>query len=97
MLTFMEPDSKVLFEEYKYTKKMFDAINISYRQIFESYIQLLIEKYYSYKMNNDENIVDHISKMNVLAKELAIVGNAIYYRKEYKFLQFYIVFQTLRN
>ncbi len=45
LLTFMEPDIEILFEEYAHAKSMFDAITEAYRASSETYIQLLIERF----------------------------------------------------
>jgi hypothetical protein len=45
LLTFMEPDIEILFEEYAHAKSMFDAIPEAYRASSETYIQLLIERF----------------------------------------------------
>jgi hypothetical protein len=45
LLTFMEPDIEILFEEDAHAKSMFDAIPEAYRASSETYIQLLIERF----------------------------------------------------
>ena len=77
MLTFMEPDVEMLFEEHKIAKVTFDAISATYSSSSEFYVQMLIEKYNSSKMLDSESVVDHINKMAVIAKELATLGNLI--------------------
>ncbi|XP_019053977.1 PREDICTED: uncharacterized protein LOC109114947 [Nelumbo nucifera] len=50
LLTFMEPDIEVVFEEYNNAKDMFEAIKETYGKITKTYVQLLIEKYYGCEM-----------------------------------------------
>ena len=45
MLTFMESDIKILFEEYEYAKNMFIVIFDACGPSSETHIQLLIEKF----------------------------------------------------
>ncbi|XP_075658960.1 uncharacterized protein LOC142628809 [Castanea sativa] len=70
LLTFMEPDIEILFKEYTHAKTMFDAI-------IEAYIQILIERFNGTMMNESDNVIEHVNKMIVIAKELAILGNPI--------------------
>ena len=41
------------------------------------YIQLLLEKYNGTKMEETDSVVDHITKMEVMAKDLANVGHPV--------------------
>ncbi|XP_010278495.1 PREDICTED: uncharacterized protein LOC104612672 [Nelumbo nucifera] len=77
LLTFMEPDIEVVFEEYNNAKDMFEAIKETYGKITETYVQLLIEKYYGCEMREEDSVIDHVSKMNMIAKELAVTRNPI--------------------
>ncbi|XP_010272034.1 PREDICTED: uncharacterized protein LOC104607935 [Nelumbo nucifera] len=77
ILTFIELDIEMLFEEYKYAKNMFDAVTETCGKVTESYIQLLIEKFYGFAIKEDDPIVENVNKMIVIAKELAAVGNSI--------------------
>lgn len=70
MLTFMDPDLEIIFEEHKTTKEIFEAIRESYGIVSETYIQLLIEKYNFCKMKECENVTEHVNKMIIIAKEL---------------------------
>uniref|UniRef100_A0A7N2LQP3 Retrovirus-related Pol polyprotein from transposon TNT 1-94 n=1 Tax=Quercus lobata TaxID=97700 RepID=A0A7N2LQP3_QUELO len=77
LLTFMEPDIEILFEEYTHAKTMFDAITEAYYASSETYIQILIERFNGTMMNESDNVIEHVNKMSVIAKELAILGNPI--------------------
>ncbi|KAK3015659.1 hypothetical protein RJ639_006333 [Escallonia herrerae] len=77
LLTFMEPDLEVIYEEYKTAKEMFDAITEAYGTASNTYIQLQFEKYNGIVMKEGENVVDHVNKLLVMAKELAALGNPI--------------------
>ncbi|XP_077221656.1 uncharacterized protein LOC143855422 [Tasmannia lanceolata] len=77
LLTSMEPDLEIIYEEYEHTKEMYESIVEAYGTMSESYVQLLIEKFNSIKMKEGESVVDHVNKMLVIAKELAAVGNPI--------------------
>eukprot|EP00268_Persea_americana_P065323 TRINITY_DN8699_c0_g2_i1.p1 TRINITY_DN8699_c0_g2~~TRINITY_DN8699_c0_g2_i1.p1 ORF type:complete len:117 (-),score=8.83 TRINITY_DN8699_c0_g2_i1:1041-1391(-) len=77
MLTFLEPNIEMLFEEHKTVKEMFEAISTIYSSSSDIYVQMLIEKYNSSKMLNSESVVDYRNKMTVIAKALATLGNLI--------------------
>ncbi|KAG5565586.1 hypothetical protein RHGRI_001486 [Rhododendron griersonianum] len=77
MLTFMEPDIEILFEEHAHAKTMFNAISNAYRASSETYIQLLMERFTGTEMKEDENVIDHVNKLSVIAKELATLDNPL--------------------
>ena len=77
LLKFMEPDIEILFEEYTHAKTMFDAIIEAYRASSETCIQLLIERFNGTMMNESDNVIEHVNKMLVIAKELIVLGNPI--------------------
>ena len=77
LLTFMEHDIEILFEEYTHAKTMFDTIIEAYRASSKTYIQLLIERFNGTMMNESDNVIEHVNKMSIIAKELAILGNPI--------------------
>ena len=77
LLTFMEPKIEILFEEYTHAKTVFDAITEAYHASYETHIQLLIERFNGTMMNESENVIEHVNKMSVIAKELAVLGNPI--------------------
>ena len=56
---------------------MFDAITEAYCASSETYIQLLIERFNGTMMNESNNIIEHVNKMSVIAKELVVLGNPI--------------------
>lgn len=77
MLTFMDPDLEIIYEGYQTAKAMFEVVTQSYGGQSETYIQLLIEKFNSTHMKENESVIDHCSRMSVIAKELAVAGNPI--------------------
>ena len=77
LLTFMETDIEILFKEYAHAKTMFDAITEAYRASSKTYIQLLIERFNRTMMNESDNVIEHVNKMSVIAKELAVSRNPI--------------------
>ena len=48
---------------------MFDAITEAYCASSETYIQLLIERFNGTMMNESDNIIEHVNKMSVNAKD----------------------------
>ncbi|KAF3782088.1 hypothetical protein EJ110_NYTH20377 [Nymphaea thermarum] len=77
MLAFMEDDLIRVFEDCPTAKEMFDVIASKYNTMTAMHIQLLQEQYNSYKMKESDNVMDHVNKMLVMAKDLAVVGNVI--------------------
>lgn len=77
LLTFMEPNIEILFEEYTHVETMFDAITEAYRASSETYIQFLIERFNGTMLNESDNVIEHVNNMSVIAKELAVLGNPI--------------------
>ncbi|KAF3786515.1 hypothetical protein EJ110_NYTH11733 [Nymphaea thermarum] len=77
MLTFMEDDQIRVFEDCPTAKEMFDVIASKYNTMTAMHIQLLQEQYNSYRMKESDNVMDHVNKMFVMAKDLAVVGNVI--------------------
>ena len=69
LLKFMEPDIEILFEEYTHAKTMFDAITETYCASSETCIQLLMERFNGTMMNESDNVIEHVNKMSVIAKE----------------------------
>ncbi|KAF3783885.1 hypothetical protein EJ110_NYTH31501 [Nymphaea thermarum] len=77
MLVFMEDDLIKVFEDCSTAKEMFDTISSKYNTITMMHVQLLLEQYNSYKMKELDRVVDHVNKMLVMVKDLAVVGNVI--------------------
>ncbi|XP_031487910.1 uncharacterized protein LOC116255930 [Nymphaea colorata] len=77
MSAFMKDDLIKVFEDSSIAKEMFDFISSKYNTTTTMHIQLLLEQYNSYKMNEPAKMVDHVIKMLVMAKDLAVVGNVI--------------------
>ncbi|MFV0960691.1 hypothetical protein QML37_30130, partial [Klebsiella pneumoniae] len=77
MLAYMEDDLIRVFEDHKTTKTMFEAISQKYDSTSRIHVQLLLDQYNSIKMKESDDIVDHVNKMMVMAKDLACAGNEI--------------------
>ncbi|KAF3789698.1 hypothetical protein EJ110_NYTH05244 [Nymphaea thermarum] len=77
MLIFMEDELIRIFEDCPTAKKMFDTISSRYTTTTTMHVCLLLEKYNSYKMKESDRVIDHVNKMLVMAKDLAVVGNVI--------------------
>ncbi|KAF3784691.1 hypothetical protein EJ110_NYTH29755 [Nymphaea thermarum] len=77
MLAFREDDEMRVFEDCPTVKKMFDTITSKYNTMTAMHVQLLLEQYNSYKMKESDNVMDHVNKILVMAKDLAVVGNVI--------------------
>ncbi|KAL5711806.1 hypothetical protein ACHQM5_014046 [Ranunculus cassubicifolius] len=77
LLTFMDPDLEIIYEGYPTAKDMFDAVTQTYGGQSETYIQLLIERFNTSRMKESESVVDHCSRMTVIAKELAAACHPI--------------------
>ena len=56
---------------------MFDALTEAYHASSETYIQLLIERFNGIMMNETDNVIEHVNKMSIIAKELVVLGNPI--------------------
>ncbi|XP_049931844.1 uncharacterized protein LOC126409757 [Nymphaea colorata] len=65
------------FTDYPMAKEMFDTISSKYNNTTTMLVQLLLKQYNSYKMKKSCKVVDHVNKMLVMAKDLAIVENDI--------------------
>ncbi|KAF3785935.1 hypothetical protein EJ110_NYTH19180 [Nymphaea thermarum] len=77
MLDFMEDDQIRVFEDCPTAKEMFDTITSKYNTTTAMQVQLLLEQYNSYRMKELDNIMDHVNKKLIMAKDLAVVGNVI--------------------
>ena len=54
-----------------------DVLEKKYGPKSQMYIQLLLEKYNGTKMEETDSMVNHITKMEVMAKDLANVGHPV--------------------
>ena len=54
-----------------------DAIKEKYDTTSEVNVQLLLHRYNTCKMKENENVIDHCNKMIVMAKDLAAAGNEL--------------------
>ncbi|KAM2213096.1 hypothetical protein ACFX1S_023316 [Malus domestica] len=54
-----------------------DVLEKKYGPKSQTYIQLLLEKYNGTKMEETDSMVDHITKMEVMAKDLANAGHPV--------------------
>lgn len=73
----MEDDLANVFDYYQTTMKVFEAISTKYDMKTATYIQVLVQQYNSCKMKESDNVVDHVNKMMVMAKDLVMISNVI--------------------
>ncbi|CAN6475958.1 unnamed protein product [Victoria cruziana] len=77
ILAYMEDDLIRFFENYKTTKEMFEAIKARYDVNTAAHVQVLLQKYSTLKMKEADNMTDHVNKMLVMTKDLAVLNNPI--------------------
>ncbi|KAF3787757.1 Retrovirus-related Pol polyprotein from transposon TNT 1-94 [Nymphaea thermarum] len=77
MLAFMEDDQIRVFEDCPTAKEMFDTITSKYNTMTTMHVQFLQEQYNSYRMKESDDVMDHVNKMLVIAKDLAVMGNVM--------------------
>ncbi|CAN6440078.1 unnamed protein product [Victoria cruziana] len=77
MLAYMDDDLIRFFEDYKTTKEMFEAIKAQYDVNTATHVQVLLQKYSTLKIKEADNVTDHVNKMLVMAKDLAVLNNPI--------------------
>ncbi|KAM1500447.1 hypothetical protein ACFX10_023002 [Malus domestica] len=77
ILNYMEDKLIPLYEEYDSAKEIMDVLEKKYGPKSQTYIQLLLEKYNGTKMEETDSMVDHITKMEVMAKDLANAGHPV--------------------
>ncbi|KAF3785727.1 hypothetical protein EJ110_NYTH27185 [Nymphaea thermarum] len=75
MLTFMEDELIRVFEDCRMAN-VFDIISSKYSTT-TMHVQLLLEQYNSYKMNESNKVFDHVNKMLVMDKDPPVVENVI--------------------
>lgn len=74
----MEDDLAKVFDDYLIVREVFEAVSTKYDIKTATHIKVLVQQYNSYMMKKSDNIVNHINKMLVMAKDLAIIENIIY-------------------
>jgi hypothetical protein len=77
LLTFMQDDLIRVFEDFDTAKRMMDEVRKKYDMTSETHIQLLQKQHNSCKMNESDNVINHVNRMLVMAKDLAIAENDI--------------------
>ncbi|CAN6454213.1 unnamed protein product [Victoria cruziana] len=77
MIAYMEDNLAKVFEDHKTAKDVFEAVSSKYDSKTATHVQVLVQQCNSCKMKESDNVVDHMNKMMVMAKDLALVGNAI--------------------
>ncbi|KAG9458307.1 hypothetical protein H6P81_002815 [Aristolochia fimbriata] len=77
MLTFMEPDVEILFEDQLTAHAMFKAVGATYGETSQGHVKMLVAQYNGMKMQESDNIVEQINAMTVVSKELASLGRPI--------------------
>ncbi|XP_050102770.1 uncharacterized protein LOC126582652 [Malus sylvestris] len=77
ILNYLEDKLIPLYEECDSIKEIMDVLEKKYGPKSQTYIQLLLEKYNGTKMEETDSMVDHITKMEVVAKDLANAGHLV--------------------
>ncbi|KAG9442378.1 hypothetical protein H6P81_018232 [Aristolochia fimbriata] len=77
MLTLMEPHVEILFEDQLTAHAMFKAVGATYGETSQAHVRMLVAQYNGMKMQESDNIVEHINAMTVVSKELASLGRPI--------------------
>nr|XP_028964570.1 uncharacterized protein LOC103442899 [Malus domestica] len=77
ILNYLEDKLIPLYEECDSIKEIMDVLEKKYGPKSQTYIQLLLEKYNETKMEETDSMVDHITKMEVVAKDLANAGHPV--------------------
>ncbi|XP_068319788.1 uncharacterized protein [Pyrus communis] len=78
ILNHMEDDLIPLYEGYTTTKEIMDILEDKYSPKSQTYIQLLLEKYNGTHMSENDSMVDHVTKMEIMARDLSNVGHPIF-------------------
>ena len=71
---FMEDSLINFFETYDTTQSLWNVLKEKYDKTTEINTQLLLQKYNSCKMQEEQSVVEHVNNMVVMAKDLSIVG-----------------------
>ena len=74
---FMEDSFINFFETYDTTQSLWNALKEKYDKTTEINTQLLLQKYNSCKMQEEQSVVEHVNNMIVMAKDLSIAGTPI--------------------
>ena len=77
LLSHMQDDLIPLFEDFKITKEILNALEQKYGSKSNTYVQLLLEKFSGMRMGEDISVVVHVNHMALIAKDLIVSGNQI--------------------
>ena len=66
-----------LFERHETAKKIIEALEEKYGHRLDTHIQLLLDKYNSARMSEDDYVGSFVNQMELIAKELASAGHPI--------------------
>ncbi|KAK0606530.1 hypothetical protein LWI29_000218 [Acer saccharum] len=73
----MQDELIPLYEGFDTARKIMDMLEDKYGPKSETYIQLLLEQFNALKMSENDSMVDHILKLEIIAKDLSNAGHEI--------------------
>ncbi|KAI9181929.1 hypothetical protein LWI28_020149 [Acer negundo] len=73
----MQDELIPLYEGFDTARKIMDMLEDKYGPKSETYIQLLLEQFNALKMFENDSMVDHILKLEIIAKDLSNAGHEI--------------------
>ncbi|KAL5767614.1 hypothetical protein ACOSQ2_014397 [Xanthoceras sorbifolium] len=77
ILNHMQDDLIPLYKGFNTAKRIMDMLEDKYGPKSKTYIQLFLEQFNGLRMSENESIVDHILKLEVIAKDLSNAGHEI--------------------
>ncbi|KAK0571052.1 hypothetical protein LWI29_010329 [Acer saccharum] len=77
ILNHMQDELIPLYEGFDTARKIMDMLEDKYGPKSETYIQLLLEQFNALKMSENDSMVDHILKLEIIAKDLSNAGHEI--------------------
>lgn len=77
LLSHMQDDLIPLFEDIKMAKEILSALEQKYGGKYDTYVQLLLDKFNGLTMSEYSSVVDHVNHMALIAKDLSVAGNTI--------------------
>jgi hypothetical protein len=77
LLHSMKDNIIYLFEGHETAKDMMKALDKKYGPRSDTHIQLLLDKYNSARMGEDDYMCDFVNQMELIAKELANAGHPV--------------------
>ncbi|KAK4845445.1 hypothetical protein QYF36_005192 [Acer negundo] len=73
----MQDELIPLYEGFDTARKIMDMLEDKYGPKSETYIQLLLEQFNALKMSENDSMLDHILKLEIIAKDLSNAGHEI--------------------